>query len=330
MTFVNKLKKKFRIDLDKNTKLNFYLRGLWILCSPKFFYQKDFKRFYNKLSDQEKKYIDSRVSYYNKLETPFELNENAKTINEIIRKEKKKTYFFDLLEYLKYFDYNEKVSYLFGDITEVPKIPTIVKSRPIDVDNKNSVLMKLNKVRHFIFVDDEKSFEEKKDMAAWRGKCYREHRKRFVQKFYDSPLCDIGQVNTKGDTDVPWQKEKLSLKEQLGYKFLIAIEGNDVASNLKWAMSSNSLVMMAKPQYETWFMEGTLKPNFHYVLLNNDYSDLEEKINYYIENTEEAKKIISNANLYVEQFKNKNHEDLISYMVLNKYFLMHKGSSLEN
>lgn len=185
--------------------------------------------------------------------------------------------------------------------------------------------MKLNKVRHFIFVNDEIEFEDKKDMAVWRGKCYRKHRQLFVQKFYDSPLCNIGQVNTKGDIDVPWQKEKLSLKEQLEYKFLIAIEGNDVASNLKWAMSSNSLVLMAKPKYETWFMEGTLEAGFHYVLLKDDYSDLEEKIKYYSEHILEAKEIINNASKYVEQFKNELFEDIISYKVLDKYFKASNG-----
>lgn len=320
MGIINKLKKKLRIDFDKNTKLNFYLRGLWILCSPKFLYKKDLDEMYNNLNAKEKQYIDTRVLYYNKIDSTFEVAKNTKTIKEFIKKEKKKTYFFDLLEYLKYFDYNNKISYLFGDIVQVPKVPTIVKSRPISDNNQNSILMKLNKVRHFIFVDDKVKFEDKKDMAVWRGKCYRKHRQEFVKKFYNSPLCNIGQVNTKGEVDVPWQKGKLSLKEQLEYKFLIAIEGNDVASNLKWAMSSNSLVMMAKPHYETWFMEGTLKQNFHYVLVKDDYSDLEEKIKYYSTHIEEAKKIIENAKKYANQFKNNDYEDIISYKVLDKYF----------
>jgi len=34
----------------------------------------------------------------------------------------------------------------------------------------------------------------------------------------------------------------------------------------------------------------------------------------------EAKKIISNAHEYIEQFKDKKQEDLISLLVLKKYF----------
>jgi len=229
---------------------------------------------------------------------------------------------------LKYFDYSRKISYSFGDIINVPDIPTIVKSRPICEKNSNSILMKLNKVRHFIFVDDKIDFEDKFDKAVWRGKCSRQHRVDFVKKFYDKDFCNIGQTNTKGNTRVPWQKEKLSLGEQLKYKFLVAIEGNDVASNLKWAMSSNSLTMMAKPKYETWFMEGTLKGNYHYVLLKDDYSDLEEMIKHYSKNIDEAKRIIKNANKYVEKFKNQINEDIISYMVLEKYFANGRPMSL--
>lgn len=323
---INNLKKKLRIDFSKNTKLIFYLRGLYLLYIPQFLYKKNFEEKYKKLTELEKQSVLKRVKYYNKINQSFVLAKNFLTISEYTKKEKKKTYFFDLLEYLKYFDFKNKISYLFGDITYIPEQPSIVKSRPINGDNKNSILMKLNKVRHFIFVEDETLFENKIDKAVWRGKCYRPHRIEFVKNFYNKEFCNIGQVNTKGDLSVPWQKIKLSLKEQLQYKFLIAIEGNDVASNLKWAMSSNSLVLMSKPKYETWFMEGQLKEGVHYVLLKDNYSDLEEKIKYYSKNVNEAKEIIYNANSFVKQFKDKNIEDIISYKVLELFFKNSKES----
>jgi hypothetical protein len=100
----------------------------------------------------------------------------------------------------------------------------------------------------------------------------------------------------------------------------MCLEGNDVASNLKWVMSSNSLAVMPKPKYETWYMEGRLIPNYHYIEIKEDYSDLIDKINYYSTHQEEAQAIIQHANEYTLQFKNKKREDLISYLVLKKYF----------
>ncbi|ENU5547690.1 TPA: hypothetical protein ACIK0Z_000605 [Campylobacter jejuni] len=66
------------------------------------------------------------------------------------------------------------------------------------------------------------------------------------------------------------EKNFLNKKEQMKYKFIISLEGNDVASNLKWAMNSNSLVLAPKITCETWFMEGTLKPNYHFALIDNE------------------------------------------------------------
>ena len=35
---------------------------------------------------------------------------------------------------------------------------------------------------------------------------------------------------------------------------------------------------MTPPRFETWFMEGRLVPDVHYVALAEDYSDLEAKL----------------------------------------------------
>jgi hypothetical protein len=100
----------------------------------------------------------------------------------------------------------------------------------------------------------------------------------------------------------------------------MALEGNDVASNLKWVMSSNSIAVMPRPTCETWFMEGELIPNYHYIEIREDYSDLIERINYYEEHPEEAKQIVQHANEWCSQFQNKEREDIISVLVLQKYF----------
>ena len=313
-----------RIDLNKNAKLPYYVKSVLRILIPHFIYKKKMQNLFNNMElRDDKEYIDFRVNYYNKLYNNFLLNDSHYTIKEFCNKERKRTYYFDLVQYLFYFNQKLKISYLFGDITHIPATPSLLKSRPISSENENSVLMNLDKVRHFIFVNDTMKFETKKNLLVWRGKGYQTHRQYFLDKFYEHPLCNVGQIikNSDKNTDkVQWVKEKLSLKKQLQYKFILAMEGNDVASNLKWVMSSNSLAFMAKPKFETWFMEGTLIPNYHYILLKDDYSDLEEKINYYSKHTDEALKILQNAHEYIVQFKNKEREDLISLLVLDKYF----------
>ena len=85
-------------------------------------------------------------------------------------------------------------------------------------------------------------------------------------------------------------------------------------------MSSNSVAVMPKPKYESWFMEGKLIPDYHYIQIKDDYSDLEEKINYYIKNTDKLKIISKNANEYISQFKDKESEKIISILVMEKFF----------
>jgi hypothetical protein len=112
----------------------------------------------------------------------------------------------------------------------------------------------------------------------------------------------------------------LTIRQQLDYKYIHSIEGNDVATNLKWIMSSNSIVFMTKPTCESWFMEGDLIANHHYVEIQNDWSDLVEKIEYCNNNLEFCTKILDNAQKHVSLFKNPKSEELITMMVLEKYF----------
>ncbi|MDW2127345.1 glycosyltransferase, partial [Vibrio sp. 2033] len=52
----------------------------------------------------------------------------------------------------------------------------------------------------------------------------------------------------------------------------------------------------------------------------NDYSDLIEKMEYYIAHPDEAENIINNAHAWVDQFRNQKRERLISLLVAKKYF----------
>jgi hypothetical protein len=54
--------------------------------------------------------------------------------------------------------------------------------------------------------------------------------------------------------------------------------------------------------------------------VNDDFSNLEERLQYYIDHPEEAEAIIKHAHEYVDQFRDKEREKLISLLVLKKYF----------
>jgi hypothetical protein len=164
-------------------------------------------------------------------------------------------------------------------------------------------------------------YSKKKDQLLFRGKVHTSQTQRvqFLEKYFGHSICNIGKINSNS-LNSKWMAKRMTINEQLKYKFILCLEGNDVASNLKWVMSSNSIALMPKPKYETWFMEGRLIADYHYIEIKDDYSDLEERLRFFIKHPKKAELIIENANKHVEQFKDQNNEDLISLMVLDKYF----------
>ena len=305
----------------RNNKQKYYLLNYLSLILPDFLFRNRLRKILNSLKNHEILYIKDRVNYYNKLKNHEELPAETNQLKEFKIKNFHRTYFFDTNQYTRFYNKKLKLNMLFGDIVHVPQLPSIVKSRPINNNNQNSILLKLNKIRHFTFTNDKNKFENKKNKLIGRSAISLKHKKRieFFKIYFNHPLCDLGAINK--NTPYPkWLKNKISIEDHLKYKFIMCVEGVDVATNLKWVMSSKSIAVMPKPKIESWFMENRLIPDYHYIEIKEDYSNLETKLNHFIKNTKKCNEIIKNANEYVLQFKNKKRENLISLLVLEKYF----------
>jgi len=303
----------------KNIKFFYYLKG-GLLEGLRRLGNKNSREKWARIIDAlDQDVLEKRLSYYNKGTVTFEPTSEGKRIGDLELPRKNKAYYFDLIEFTQYFDDDLKLEYQFGDVTAIPKIPKLVKSRPIIEGNENSVLFKFNRIRHYTFTNDRIAYERKKNKLIGRASVKQEHRREFLRKYFEHPMCDLGQINS-GTPHDQWLKKKISLNHHLKHKFIWCQEGNDVASNLKWVMSSNSIAVMPQPRYETWFMEGTLKPNEHYISLKGDFSDLEAQLYYYLEHEKEALEIVKNANAYVQKFRNPKVEKAICLLVLDKYF----------
>lgn len=305
--------------IRKKNKLWYYIQGF----SRKYFLKQDAEktivRLKQKFKEAELAEIEDRVNYYNKT-APFDKSRLNHKVSELRKPHSPKVYFLDTYEYARFFDDTLPIDWKFGDVTEVPSEPSVVKSRPVNGNNENSVVLNLDKVRHFVTVNDPKAFQEKKDLLIGRGAIFgnQQNRVDFYKKYFHHPLCDLGQTNNEGDFG--WQKPKIDIARHLDYKFILSLQGNDVATNLKWIMSSNSIAVMPKPTMETWYMEGRLIGGVHYIEIKDDYSDVEEQLNHYIHHPEECLKILQNAKAYRNQFENKAKEDLCALLVLKKYF----------
>jgi Glycosyl transferase family 90 len=77
----------------------------------------------------------------------------------------------------------------------------------------------------------------------------------------------FGYVPNVTDDGTVLVSERTSYSEMLQYKVIVILEGNDISSGLKWALYSNSVVLMPKPTFTSWAMEERLVPYVHYVPL---------------------------------------------------------------
>lgn len=304
-------------------RLGFYTRGIHQAITPRRYFQSQRNALLDfLLHAPNRDHCLARIHYYCKnfpLDTRIN---NTVTLNEVSRWNQS-YYAFDLYQALASFPADLPFCYEFGDITKIPSKPTFLKSRPISTENENSVLLKLNAFRHFVPVSDSIPFRKKTNTAVWRGKVHppQTNRQAFLHQWHAHPDLDIAAVNSNARVPQQALGKPLSIQHQLRHKFVISLEGNDVATNLKWILQSNSLCIMPKPRFETWFCEGWLEAGKHYVAIRDDFSDLEQQMQFYIQHPDKAERIIKNAKEFAKPYQNRKLEQAISTMVVMKYGL---------
>lgn len=110
----------------------------------------------------------------------------------------------------------------------------------------------------------------------------------------------------------------MTKKAQMDGKMIIVAEGNDVATGSKWAMLSSSVVVTTKPSIYSWLMEDKLIANVHYLEVKWDWSDLEEKVMWCLDNLDECELIGKMGRCWMRRFLMEDRERLISKKVVEK------------
>ena len=96
-------------------------------------------------------------------------------------------------------------------------------------------------------------------------------------------------------------KGRLSLPEMLGHKYVVAAEGNDVATGLPWMLYTESVPLMPRPTIETWLLHGDLAAWREYVPLSDDFADLEEQVLWLEAHAERALEIARAGRAFLER-----------------------------
>lgn len=231
-------------------------------------------------------------------------------------------YLTDIKKIFKQDDY--KIICIFGDMMSQNNYNSFSKCRLIESTNRR-VLLKLDSSRHWSHFNEvslnDIDFFSKKDKLMWRG-TFSSGKRRFEFK-------EFVEKNKNENFDIlnvdPGSKlNRLTIKEQLECKFLLSVEGNDVASNLKWISFSQSCVLMPIPTCVTWFMEDHLMPYVHYIPIESDFSDIEQQYSWCMANLDFCNKVALNGKEYVKKFLDLENESKIEKEVIDGYFEMTK------
>lgn len=296
-------------------RIQFYGRGLFRLVAPSRLFRREMRDSLRLVASAD---IRERVDYCCKIEPAAEgaAFRPQGRIGDIPLTQGSR-YHADLLSVARGLGPSFRIDVLFGDIIHVPPAPTIVKSRPIRGANANSVILPLDRLRHFQFPHDPVPPEAKRPYAVWRGTLNNPVRALAVKTFGAREDHDIGHISAGRKT--PFLKPRLSRMDQYRFRYILSLEGEDVATNLKWVMASNSVAVSPPLQYETWFMEGRLIPDVHFVGVEPDLSDLDEKIGWYESNPDALERVRRAAHDWVSQFRDWPRQEAIARLVMLKY-----------
>jgi len=228
------------------------------------------------------------------------------------------------------------------------QFPILVRPAPVPDPEGNHVMTMQDRDRYDHIAEEIDRFDipwsEKSDRLVWRGEARNpmlctgspqwpnRSRMLFVQKYVHprDARIDVGFVpkenrkeNGRGvglGVDNSWSKGRLTYAKQLSYKYIMVVDGNDVASNTEWVMASNSLPFMQRVIAQTWSLHSWLKPWTHFIPVEDDFSDVSAKLDWAVSHPDHVMEIISAGKQFMQEFRDKKREARINAAVLAAYF----------
>jgi len=176
-------------------------------------------------------------------------------------------------------------------------------------------------------------WNNKKDSLIWRGSTAQAsiygHGEIRLDNIYDFSrvlLCEYSRKHpeiidagftfyAQGAENIPflqiYNKSKISFSDQLLYKYHILVDGNTCPYSASgWKFFTNSLIFKPQSNNVQWYYS-FLQPYEHYIPVENDLSDLMEKLEWAKEHDYQASIIANNARQFA--ISNLTVEDNIAY-----------------
>ncbi|KAK7715477.1 hypothetical protein SLS57_006864 [Botryosphaeria dothidea] len=132
-------------------------------------------------------------------------------------------------------------------------------------------------------------FEEKDSRPVWRGAMNNKVRTALMNVGRDQGWADVKEMNSQ---------TRLNMVDFCRYKFPIHTEGNTWSGRLRYLQNCDSVTVIHQPLehqahfYDLLIAEG---PDQNFLSVRNDFSDLQEKAQYYLSHPEAAARIVNNS-----------------------------------
>jgi hypothetical protein len=149
-------------------------------------------------------------------------------------------------------------------------------------------------------------WHEKENKCIWRGTKYWGHETNFFgsleniklnQRNYFVQLYQQGKLE-----NVDYADQYKSISDQIKYKYILDIDGvTNTWDATLWKLYSGSVLLKVKSTWKQWYYDD-FKEWVHYVPVNNDLSDLNQKIKWCQDNEQSCLKIIENARKFALQY----------------------------
>ena len=116
-------------------------------------------------------------------------------------------------------------------------------------------------------------------------------------KFYNGKLVQLDE----NDFEINVKDNQLSREAQSTYKYILNIDGHVKAFRLGNELRMGSVVLIVESDYRLWFQD-FLKEGVHYISINRDLTNLEEKIRWCQENDSQCEKIAKNSKDFYDKY----------------------------
>lgn len=156
-----------------------------------------------------------------------------------------------------------------------------------------------NQIRQEIFYT-ENDFFNKSRKVVWRGAVKtNKHRQNLLRVTAGKEWADVQAIRWASASKLKTQDlgNALSMADHCQYQFVLQTEGHSYSGRGKYLQNCNSVVIIPKrtwiePHHSLLIASG---PQQNFVEIEEDFSDLEEKVEFLLEHPEEAYRIAQNG-----------------------------------